>query len=148
MFAWLKDWLDEKPASPRTAKQATGDGGERLAAEFLQREHGFKIIARNWRSPRDRRDEIDLICRDGEALVFVEVKTRAGHALVQGYEAVTKQKKDILRRAATDYLRALAPANRPHTFRFDIVEVATRTSGAPDVRHFANVPLFPKYFQA
>ncbi len=65
-----------------------GVEGERLAARFLRKQNGYKIVARNWRSPRDRRDEIDLVCRDGLTLVFVEVKTRAADALVSGYHAV------------------------------------------------------------
>ncbi|HEY9247904.1 MAG TPA: YraN family protein, partial [Rariglobus sp.] len=66
---------------------STGERGERLAAAFLKRLN-YKVVARNWRSPRDRRDEIDLVCLDGEVLVFVEVKTRAADALVSGYHAV------------------------------------------------------------
>ncbi len=150
MLPWLKSFLagDTGAAAARPTTQSTGETGERLAAEFLRREHGFTVVARNWRSPKDRRDEIDLVCRDGEALVFVEVKTRAGHALVQGFEAVTKKKKEILRRAATAYLRSLSPKDRPHTFRFDVVEVSVLAAGDPEVRHFENVPLFSKYFQA
>ena len=53
-----------------------GETGEQLAAAFLRRERGYRIVARNWRSPRDRRAEVDLVCRDGDVLVFVEVKTR------------------------------------------------------------------------
>lgn len=124
-----------------------GVAGERAAAEFLRHERSFTIVARNWRSPRDRRDEIDLVCRDGEVLVFVEVKTRAAGALVPGYYAVNARKKKVLRRACTVYLRALPDKTRPRTFRFDVVEVATRADGGPpEVRHFENVPLFPKSF--
>src|SRR5476651_2734201 len=85
----------------------SGERGERLAADWLRREQGFAIIARNWRSPRDRRDELDLVARDGEALVFVEVKTRAAGALVPGYHAVDARKKTVVRRAAEAYLRRL-----------------------------------------
>ena len=127
-----------------TGTAATGDRGERLAAAFLGAK-GFKIIARNWRSPRDRRDEIDLVCRDGEVLVFVEVKTRTATALVPGYHAVDRRKKDVLRRAATAYLRSLHPS--PATFRLDVVEVATHDDHESEVRHFENVPLFTKHFR-
>jgi len=75
-----------------TAAVKAGGGGEQLAAAWLARERGFAIVARNWRSPRDRRDELDLVGRDGEALVFVEVKTRAAGALVPGYYAVDARK--------------------------------------------------------
>jgi len=120
-----------------------GARGEQQAAEWLRRTRGFTIVARNWRSPRDRRDEIDLVCRDGEALVFVEVKTRAAAALVPGYYAVDRRKKRVLRRAIQAYLVQLAKP--PRTFRFDVVEVAHAADGAEsEVLHFENVPLFSK----
>jgi len=122
-----------------------GARGEAEAAAFLRRELGFTVVARNWRNPQDRREEIDLVMRDGETLVFVEVKTRADGALVSGYHAVTRHKKSVLRRAAAAYLRSLP--RPPTTFRFDIVEVAFAPGGAPEVRHYANVALFPKQFQ-
>jgi putative endonuclease len=141
MFSWLKTLFNR-----RDDTASAGAAGERAAAEFLQREHGFVVVARNWRSPRDRRDELDLVCRDGDVLVFVEVKTRAAHALVPGYDAIKTRKKKALRRACATYLRALGPA-QPRTFRFDVVEVATHAAGGPpEVRHFENVPLFPKNF--
>jgi putative endonuclease len=142
MLSWLKTLFTHGAATP-----SAGAAGERAAEEFLRRERGFAIVTRNWRSPRDRRDEIDLVCRDGGVLVFVEVKTRAAGALVPGYYTVDARKKKVLRRACTDYLRALGAEARPRTFRFDVVEVATSTDGGPsEVRHFENVPLFPKNF--
>ncbi|HZP60521.1 MAG TPA: YraN family protein [Opitutaceae bacterium] len=143
MFSWLKAFF-VRPATG--AAPFGGATGERAAAEFLRRERGFAIVARNWRSPRDRRDEIDLVCRDGEVLVFVEVKARAAGALVPGYYTVNARKKKVLRRACTAYLRALA-GEAPPTFRLDVVEVAIPAGGGPpEVRHFENVPLFPKSF--
>jgi putative endonuclease len=120
---------------------AAGARGETAAADYLCR-HGFYVLARNWRSPRDRRDEIDLVCRDGGALVFVEVKARAENALVPGYFAVDGRKRRVLRRAIRCYLGQLR--RKPHTFRFDIVEVAL-TAGPPEIRHFENVELFSKH---
>ena len=137
---------------------AAGAGlqGERQAAEFLRRERGYVVVARNWRNPKDRREEIDLIVRDGSVLVFVEVKTRAANALVSGFNAVNARKKTILRRAIRAYLRGLG--EKPSTFRFDIMEVelAARPTGTKDsavagpgfeVRHYENVALLPKHFQ-
>lgn len=125
---------------------SSGDRGEQLAAEWLKREKGFGVVTRNWRSPRDRRDEIDLVCRDGEVLVFIEVKARAANALVPGYHAVDERKKRALRRAIEAYLAGLQP--KPTTFRFDVVEVSLGAAGAaPEILHFENVPLFSKYFR-
>jgi putative endonuclease len=132
----------------RNATENSGAHGEQLAADWLQRKRGFQIVARNWRSPHDRREEIDLVARDGEVLVFVEVKARAVNALVPGYFAVDARKKRTLRRAAETYLAQLRE-RRPRTFRFDVVEVAlsSATETKPEILHFKNVPLFGKQFQ-
>ena len=145
MLSWFKSLLGGVRAEDAGAR------GERLAAEWLRRERGFTVIARNWRSPRDRRDVIDLVCRDGGALVFVEVKTRSPNALVPGVHAVNARKKRVLRRAATAYLAGLG--EKPRTFRLDVVEVTLAPAGAKgtaaeaELLHFENVALFPKYFR-
>lgn len=146
MVTWLQSvW---QRIAPRAADDAPAGGarGEQAAADFLATRHGFKIVARNWRSPRDRRDELDLVCRDGEVLVFVEVKARDEHALVPGYHAVNERKKRALRRAVHAYLGALA--HPPRSFRFDVVEVSLRGRLPPQCLHFENVPLFPKGYHA
>ena len=143
----LREWLGGLVLRWKRG-HATEDGvigamGERAAAEHLWREKGFAILRRNWRHGRD---EIDLICRDGEALVFVEVKTRAAHSLVGGYHAVNKRKKRALLRAARAYIAQLA--EKPRTFRFDIVEVEHVDGEQTALRHFENVPLFAKGYRS
>jgi len=120
------------------APRGTGAVAEEEAARWLERERGFRVVARNWRNPADRREEIDLVARDGEILVFVEVKSRARGALVPGYHAVDRRKKAVLRRAITAYLRALVPP--PRTFRLDIVEVTPLA--------LREHPAFPEAFPA
>lgn len=143
MLAWFKEmWRRLGPDRSRTANAAAGALGEKAAADYLQRREGFSVVARNWRSPRDKRDEIDLVCRDGDVLVFVEVKARTERALVSGYHAVDERKKRALRRAVHVYLTSLR--HPPRTIRFDIVEVALSDRLPPQVLHFENVPLFPK----
>ncbi len=141
MFSLLKRWWSGK------RWDNSGAPGEALAAVWLQRERGLRIVARNWRNPKDRRDELDLVATDGAVLVFVEVKTRAAGALVQGYHAVDARKKKALLRASGAYLARLP--EKPLTHRFDIVEVEVPASGMAqaDVRHFENVPLFPKRYR-
>ena len=141
MLSWLtKVWRNlARPARPAAAED--GARGEQAAADFLRTRHGFAIVTRNWRSPRDRRDEIDLVCRDGDVLVFVEVKARAAGALVAGYEAVDERKKRALRRAVHAYLAQLTPP--PRTFRFDVAEVTLSGRLPAQVHHFENAPLFP-----
>lgn len=132
------------------APTSSGARAEALAAQTLTA-RGWRVLARNWRNPADRREELDLVCADGEVLVFVEVKARAAHALVPGYFAVDARKKKVLLRAARAYLRGLR--RPPRTVRFDVVEVALGAEGTaggpgdPPLRHFENVPLFPRHFR-
>ena len=137
LFRWLSQ-------TPVTAKR--GEAGERLAERYLRREKGFKRIARNWRNPQDRREEIDLVMKDGEVLVFVEVKTRAMDALVPGYHSVDASKRKILRRGIAAYLRGLSTP--PVTHRLDVVEVGWPAEGSKDeprVRHIERVALKPSH---
>ncbi len=117
-----------------------GEAGETCAADYM-RKKGYRVVARNWRNPADRREEIDLICLDGDILVFIEVKTRSAKAKVPGYYTVNKRKKTVLLRACRAYLGSLR--EKPDTYRFDVIEVSTRSGAAPEVLHFENVPLFP-----
>src|SRR6478736_1823184 len=143
MIRWLQSaWQNLWSGRSRAPHSEAGARGEQAAADFLQARQGFVIVTRNWRSPRDQRDEIDLVCRDGEVLVFVEVKARAEGALVSGFEAVDERKKRALRRAVHAYLAALASS--PRTFRFDVAEVTLSGRLPAQVMHFENVPLFPK----
>ncbi len=140
MLHWFQRLLGRAPDD-------VGARGERDAADWLRRTRGFAVVTRNWRDPRDRRREIDLVCRDGEVLVFVEVKARVAGALVPGYFAVNARKKRVMRQVIAAYLRQLE--RPPSTFRFDIVEIVHGAAGAgkPEVLHFENIPLFPKHFR-
>ena len=134
----IQGWLRRMRGRP----SGIGALGECAAADYLRREKHFAIVQRNW---RHRRDEIDLVCLDGEILVFVEVKTRAAHALVGGRAAVNRRKKRAVGRVCRAYLAQLEA--KPHTFRFDIVEVEHREGVVTAVRHFANVPLFAPLYR-
>lgn len=143
MLRWLQAlWRKINGRRVLTARAAAGAKGEQAAAEFLTARQGFKVVLRNWRNPRDLRDELDLVCLDGDVLVFVEVKARAEGALVSGYLAVDKRKKRALRRAVHAYLAQLD--NPPRTFRFDVAEVTLSARLPAQVLHFENVPLFTK----
>jgi len=147
MLGWLKQvWGKVSRRAPVTVQAEAGARGEQAAADYLKKRHGFTIVTRNWRSPRDQRDEIDLVCRDGDVLVFVEVKARAEGALVSGFQAVNDRKKRALRRAVHAYLAALGSA--PRTFRFDVTEVTLSGRLPAQVMHFENVPLFPQGYHA
>jgi len=109
-----------------------GKLGERAAKKHLQRQ-GLKFLTANFRSPRG---EIDLIFRDQDCLVFVEVKTRSSEEWVRPAAAVNAERRRRLTRAALDYLRLLD--NPPVKLRFDIVEVLLRDGAVREVRHLPN----------
>jgi putative endonuclease len=105
-----------------------GARGEKLASQFL-RSHGYKILYRNF---RDRTGgEIDIVCRDGDTLVFVEVKTRGGEEFGRPVEAVDRQKQMRVSKGGLAWLRLLD--NPDIVFRFDVVEVLLPIEGDPQL---------------
>jgi putative endonuclease len=113
---------------------ARGEWGERQAESFLKR-RGCRILGRRVRV--GDRDEIDLLVRDGEVLVFVEVKTRAHEDFGRPAEAVDRNKRRTLSRAAVRFMQRLP---RPvGYFRFDVVEVIGEDGDrSPEIRHIEN----------
>lgn len=109
-----------------------GELGERAAKKFLQKA-GLKFLAANFRSERG---EVDLIFREGDCLVFIEVKTRSSEEWSRPADAVDVRKKKLLSQTALDYLRLLK--NPEVKFRFDIVEVLLRDGAVREVRHLPN----------
>jgi putative endonuclease len=106
--------------------------GERAARRHLRR-LGLKFLTANFRSPRG---EVDLVFRDADCLVFVEVKTRSSEDWTRPAAAVNADKRRHLSRAALDYLRLLG--NPPVRIRFDIVEVLLADGAVREVRHLPN----------
>ncbi len=109
-----------------------GELGERAAKQFLQKA-GLKFLAANFRSARG---EIDLVFRDDDCLVFVEVKTRSAEEWSRPADAVDARKKKLLSQTALDYLRLLK--NPEVKFRFDIVEVLLAEGAVREIRHLPN----------
>jgi len=87
-------------AGGRDLRKGLGRRGEELAARRLEAE-GYSIIVRNYRCPMG---EIDLVARDGECLVFVEVRTRHGDLWGTPEESVTGAKQARLVQVAENYL--------------------------------------------
>ncbi|MDA1087614.1 MAG: YraN family protein [Verrucomicrobia bacterium] len=108
--------------------------GEKQAERALKSK-GFKIIDRRVRV--GRRDELDIVARDGDVLVFVEVKTRKDERFGRPADSVDRNKRHVTSRAAVRYLRQLS---KPDVlFRFDVVEViGEMDDGKPEVRHISN----------
>jgi putative endonuclease len=117
-----------------------GKLGERAAKAHLQAQ-GLKFLTANFRSSRG---EIDLVFRDADCLVFVEVKTRSSEAWTRPAAAVNARKKRLLSQAAMDYIRLLKD---PHVkLRFDIVEVLLGDGAVREIRHLpATFSLSPPF---
>ena len=127
-----KRWLERRALGlEEDPRRRLGRAGERLAARYLSREHGFKVLYRNYRAPGKWRGEVDLVCRDGTMLVFVEVKTRASLAFGRPVEAVNAEKEALIARGARSWLQLLD--NPDVRFRFDIVEVVMEPGKAPAI---------------
>lgn len=103
-------------ADAPTARRARGDAVEDAALALLQA-HGLRLVARN---VGYRGGELDLVMQDGEALVFVEVRYRAGQAFGGGAASVDGGKRRKLVRAAGLYL-ASHPQLADRPCRFDVV---------------------------
>ena len=106
--------------------------GETAARRHLKRA-GLKFLTANYRT---KSSEIDLVFRDGDCLVFVEVKARTEDGWTRPAAAVDQRKRGLLGQAAKGYLRRLG--NPETKFRFDIVEVLLLDGDVSEVRHLPN----------
>jgi putative endonuclease len=88
------------------------------------------VLARNHAT---RRGEVDLVCRDGDVLCFVEVRSRAAGAAASPEESVTRRKARRVVAAATDW--AMRHGGLDRAIRFDVVSVRTGP-GEPRVEHY------------
>ena len=106
-----------------------GRRGERIAAAYLTRA-GVRVLDRNWRC---REGELDIVAREGAALVFCEVKTRRGVGFGHPVEAVTPTKQRRLRTLAQRWLAA--HDEHAPDLRFDVVGVLVHPSRPAVVTH-------------
>jgi putative endonuclease len=96
-----------------------------VAGAFVRR-HGYRVLTRNYKITGG---EIDLVCRHGAVLAFVEVRTRASERFGRPAETIDARKEDALRYAARRYLQLLDNPEIMH--RFDAVEVMLNPGEAP-----------------
>jgi len=106
-----------------------GRAAEDLAATWLEA-RGFDVLARNHAT---RRGEVDLVCREGETLCFVEVRSRAPAGHGTAAESVTRRKARRVVAAATDWAMRHGGLDRP--MRFDVVAITTGPAGPEIVLH-------------
>jgi len=115
-------------------RQDLGRRGEALARQYLEKS-GYDILTADYRSGRR---QIDLIARQGRALVFVEVKTRSTGAASRGENPLSSFQVENLKRAARDYCRTQRRAG--DIVRLDLIVIlADADEGRADLRHYRDI---------
>src|SRR5712692_5608761 len=122
---WRSRFLPSR-ASSRPQHLRRGAQGETLACRFVRRK-GYKVLYRNFKGHSG--GEIDIVCRDNDTLVFVEVKTRTREDYGRPITAVDRQKQKRISRGALAWLRLLD--NPDILFRFDVVEIIIAEGAKP-----------------
>ena len=120
------------PGTNAPGRRSPGEAGaeaETLAARYLEA-RGLKLVERNWRS---RFGELDLVLRDGDTIVMVEVRMRRGRAFGGAAASIDAKKQSRLLATAREYL-ARGP-DRP--CRFDVVLITSGT-GTPEIEWIRN----------
>ena len=112
-----------------------GKLGESIASNYLLDE-GYQLLETNWRF---RRAEIDLIAKDGDILVFIEVKTRSSAAFGEPEEFVTPEKENLIAAAASAYMEAI---NHDWEIRFDIISILLKSEQSYSIKHLEDA-FFP-----
>ena len=105
-----------------------GKKGEELAAALCSK-RGLLILEMNHRT---RSGEIDIIAKDGDVLVFIEVKTRTGNAYGAPFEAVTRKKQAKIRTVALSYMKRF---RKEVSVRFDVISILVE-DGKPSLEYF------------
>ena len=117
---------------PGMSRKETGEEGERLAAAFLCK-LGYRLLRRNWSACGG---EIGIIARDGEEVVFAEVKCRSSAQWGDSEESVNLPKQRSIYLAARQFAGRYRLRDR--TLRFDVVAVLLRGGGPPEIKHYKN----------
>lgn len=112
-------------------KHALGRAGEKLAAEFLERQ-GLAVLARNWRCAQG---ELDIIATDGQQAIFCEVKTRSGVDYGAPLDAIGPNKVRRLRELARAWLAERELTGSP--VRFDVISIIWPPRGRITLDHLA-----------
>jgi len=121
--------------TPRAERnRELGARGEALAAAYLEG-LGYQLLDRNWRSGRE--GELDLVARDGEEIVAVEVKTRSGTTAGHPLESITARKAQRLRRLLLSWVRERHP--RAPGLRIDAVGIVMRSGEDPRIHHLRGI---------
>ena len=116
-------------------QQTIGNLGEEKATLFLQ-EIGYKILERNWRFSKA---EIDIIAKDGEVLVFVEVKAKSYTYFGAPEESVSAYKENLIIDAGHQYMLKIG---HDWEIRFDIISIVFDKNKNASITHYKDA-FFP-----
>src|SRR6266516_5048082 len=131
--------LSKASSSPQHLRR--GARGENMSCRFL-RHHGYKVLYRNFKGRSG--GEIDIVCRDRDTLVFVEVKTRTREDFGRPIAAVDREKRRRISRGGLNWLRMLDDPDI--LFRFDVVEVVIVEDASPRLELIKSaIPLSKPY---
>lgn len=125
--------MTKRDGTPLTSREI-GDLGERMARHWL-RAHGAKILYQNFRAPHG--GEVDIVARDGDVLLFTEVKTRTSEDFGRPLLAVNRKKQKLIKRGANAWLKLLGTRQIP--WRFDVIEVILYDGQQPKINRVENV---------
>ena len=128
LHKWSCPW-DSDAVPPRGF---IGRYGEKVAASWL-RAHGYKILRRNFRLGSG--GEVDIVSRQGDTLVFTEVKSSTSPASGAPSRMVNHAKRELIRRGARNWLLMLG---REVPYRFDILELYLLPRQTPRVKLLEN----------
>jgi len=106
----------------KTDNKSLGPQGENIAVNYLQTK-GFRIMQRNYKTPLG---EADIVARDRDLVVFVEVKTRSSSLFGEPFEAVNERKRNKLKKIAMYYQKQ---QGKESAVRFDVVSIKQRADG-------------------
>ena len=110
--------------------QRIGRWGEQTAVEFLK-ERGYEINAQNVRTPYG---EIDIVAKQGDITVFVEVKTRTSDKMGLPEDAITPRKRQHMLAAAEQY----AAEHEIDHWQLDVISIEGKPGKSPTITHFEN----------
>lgn len=126
---------DTEHPSRLTDRQRTGYLGETIAAEFA-RTRKWEIVDRNVRVPSG---EIDLVARDGDVSVFLEVRTRRSASHGTAAESLTAAKRRIMAACTFEYLERIGMHPDQGSWRIDLIAITLLPGTARNVEHYPHV---------
>lgn len=116
------------------AHNELGKWGEALAAEFVEKQ-GYEILERDWKSGHH---DLDIIARDEDTLVIIEVKTRRNRLFGDPEEAIDYKKRLSLQSAINHYVKS---HRIKIPVRFDVISIVGMIGSTPEIDHIKDVTL-------